>query len=868
MVFLTLPAVLLLVVIGVSIVLIYHQDLKGSFIGVEGIAFIAGTLFNFFLARKLVLLVEHPSKEGGETANGSRHSPIESATTEGGVGGLPVSLNHMIRDSGQSKGASREEGKQYWRIFENSLDMVYIASADGEIIDINPAGVEMLGYESKEELIKVHPKHFYFNSTERKRYIHEAAKKGFVKNFEAKLKRKDGSTIDVSMTVNVRKDPLGNAIGYEGFIKDISDRKRTEEELKKSEERYRTILENIQEAYYEIDLAGNFTFVNDAICRHLGYSREELIGMNYHQYADETSAKRGYQLYSRVYQTGEPIEVLDAEIIRKNGTKGTYEMSVSLIRDSEGKPIGFRGIAREVTERKRAEEALRRGEERAWKLSQENAVMAEIGRIFSSTLNIEEVYERFAEEVRKVLPFDRVSVNTVNPDRASITITYTFGVKIRDFQEGTSVTMDRPFYEEIVNGRSSVLIQTEDESGLAGRYPNFVRHFRAGLRSMIATPLISQDQLIGILHIQSLKPSAYTESDVKLAERVGNQIAGTIANAQLFAERKQAEEALRESEARLQVQINRMPIGCIVWDREFRVLSWNPAAERIFGFTAEEAFGRHPYNFIVPKAAQPPVDTVWRRLLDGDTTAHSLNENNTKDDRIIICDWSNTPLKGGNGAVIGVLSMVQDITDRKRAEEALRQSEERYRTILENIQEAYFEDDLSGNLTFFNDALCRHLGYTREELMGMNYRQRVNGKDAAKLRQFYSELYKTGEPIKALEAEFVRRDGTKLVGEFSSSLIRDSAGKPIGFRGISRDITERKQMEEALRESENKFRSLVENSIVGVYLIQDGIFKYVNSRVGDIHGYKIEEMVDKMGPKQTALPEDLSIVEGTSAKDS
>ena len=235
--------------------------------------------------------------------------------------------------------------------------------------------------------------------------------------------------------------------------------------------------------------------------------------------------------------------------------------------------------------------------------------------------------------------------------------------------------------------------------------------------------MISQNQLIGVLHIQSLKPGAYTESDVRLAERVGNQIAGAIANAQLFSERKRAEEALRESEARLQVQINRMPIGCIVWDREFRVLSWNPAAERIFGFTAEEAVGKHPYNFIVPKAAQPPIDNIWRRLLDGDTTAHSLNENNTKDGRIIICDWSNTPLQEGNGAVIGVLSMVQDITDRKRAEEALRQSEERYRTIIENIEDGYFENDLAGDLTFVNDALCRNLGYSREELIGMNYRQ-------------------------------------------------------------------------------------------------------------------------------------------------
>jgi PAS domain S-box-containing protein len=369
--------------------------------------------------------------------------------------------------------------------------------------------------------------------------------------------------------------------------------------------------------------------------------------------------------------------------------------------------------------------------------------------------------------------------------------------------------MESPFYEDIVNRGSSVLIQPRNESELSGLYPNFVRHFRAGLRSMIATPLVSKNQVVGILHIQSLKPDAYTESDVRLAERVGNQIAGAIANAQLFSERKRAEEALRESEARLQVQINRMPIGCIVWDREFRVLSWNPAAERIFGFTAEEAFGRHPYSFIVPKAAQPPIDTIWRRLLDGDTAAHSLNENNTKDGRIIICDWSNTPLKEGNGAVIGVLSMVQDITDRKRAEESLRQSEEKYRTILENIEDGYYEVDLAGNFTFFNDSMCRILGYPKEALMGMNNQQYADKEVAKKVFRAFNRVYKTGKPGREFDWEIVRKDGTKRYIETSVSLRKDASGEPIGFRGITRDITDRKRIEEQLFQAE-KLRAVGE----------------------------------------------------------
>ncbi len=156
----------------------------------------------------------------------------------------------------------------------------------------------------------------------------------------------------------------GNTVGYEGLVKDISDRERIEEDLIKSEERYRTVLENIQDGYFEIDLAGNYTFVNDAECINLGYTREELIGMNNRQYTDKENAKKMFQAFNRVYRTGEPVTDLDLEIIKKDGTKAFDELSVSLITDSEGRATGFRGISRDVTERKRAEEALRESEEK------------------------------------------------------------------------------------------------------------------------------------------------------------------------------------------------------------------------------------------------------------------------------------------------------------------------------------------------------------------------------------------------------------------------------------------------------------------------------------------------------------------------
>ena len=143
-----------------------------------------------------------------------------------------------------------------------------------------------------------------------------------------------------------------------------TERKRAEEALWESEEKYRTILDNIEDGYFEVDLAGNLTFFNDSLCRMLGYSRDEMMGMNNRQYMDKEGAKRVFREFNRVYTTGKPAKGFDWEIIRKDGVRRIIESPISLIKNSEGEPIGFRGIARDVTERKRAEEALRESEQR------------------------------------------------------------------------------------------------------------------------------------------------------------------------------------------------------------------------------------------------------------------------------------------------------------------------------------------------------------------------------------------------------------------------------------------------------------------------------------------------------------------------
>ena len=138
------------------------------------------------------------------------------------------------------------------------------------------------------------------------------------------------------------------------------ERKRAEEALRESEEKYRTILESIEDGYYEVDIAGDFTFFNDSMCRILGYTKDELMGMNNRQYIDQESAKRVYQTFNKVYNTERPSKGFDLEFIKKDGTKRYVETLVSLMKDSEGQPIGFRGIVRDISSRKKVEEEQKR----------------------------------------------------------------------------------------------------------------------------------------------------------------------------------------------------------------------------------------------------------------------------------------------------------------------------------------------------------------------------------------------------------------------------------------------------------------------------------------------------------------------------
>ncbi len=187
-------------------------------------------ILSILLTRTLTLPIKHLSNKMEEAAKGNLNTYVQPVSKDE-LGLLTESFNRMIQDLKQSQEALRETEERYHRIFENSKDMLFITSLDGKFVDVNQAGVEILGYENKEQLLRSKSTDTYLDPEERRRFQNEITREGFVKDFEVKLKRLDGTPMDTLITASARKDKEGQIIGYEGIIKDISARKRAEEGL-------------------------------------------------------------------------------------------------------------------------------------------------------------------------------------------------------------------------------------------------------------------------------------------------------------------------------------------------------------------------------------------------------------------------------------------------------------------------------------------------------------------------------------------------------------------------------------------------------------------------------------------------------------
>jgi PAS domain S-box-containing protein len=429
--------------------------------------------------------------------------------------------------------------------------------------------------------------------------------------------------------------------------------KTTEDELKNIKERYISLFNSNFDMIYIYDSKGNFIDANNAALNYTGYTKDEIKNISFQTLLDKGQLLKANKMLREIKKTGTQKHPAEFRLKCKNGDLVDVEV-VSTPIHHYGKIISYQGIARDITDRKKAEKIL-----------------------------------KISDEIVKSIPSGLFIYKFKSPDKLILEKGNHSAEKLTGIK--ASEWIGKEFNEIWPNAK---------KEGITDNYLNVMK---TGKIYTTEDLHYKDEKIEGAFHINAFK----LPSD-RLAVAFDN-----------ITERKKAEEKTKEIQEYLQLQVERMPIGLIVWNKNFKVKTWNPAAEKIFGFSEKESLGKHPYDFIVPKVVQPVVDDIWNRLLKGDETANSVNENISKDGKTIICSWANTPLKKSDGTVIGVLSMVLDITERTKAEKDLKEAHESLQKMNQELEQKVKErTERITNLLNQKDIFINQLGHDLKNPLG------------------------------------------------------------------------------------------------------------------------------------------------------
>jgi PAS domain S-box-containing protein len=408
------------------------------------------------------------------------------------------------------------------------------------------------------------------------------------------------------------------------------DRRETAESLLlKNEESYRHIVEQASEIIYRTDSAGLFTFCNAATARLLNYSEEELLGLNYLDVVSPDYRPAVERFYHQQVTDLTASTYYEFPAVSKGGKEILLGQNVQLVTDN-GRVAGFQAVARDMTERQRSEDAMRQ--------------MEEYRNLF-----------KLANDPILILDAADGTVLDVN-DKACETYGYS-----RDQFVGRS------------------LLSLTQDPALAEQRMETAR--KEGKLEQFETTHLSASGVP--LHFL-INPSAV---------QYQGQPALLTVNRDLTEDRRAQEEQNKLQRERdqlleqLQLQMEFMPTAFQIMDANFRTTSWNPAAERIFGFTREEVLGTFAHKLIVPTDSLAHVEGIFERIASGEEMSISVNENITRDGRRISCEWYNAPLKTADGTFVGIMCMAQDVTERKLAEQSLQEANKRALTDYDRLVE-------------------------------------------------------------------------------------------------------------------------------------------------------------------------------------
>jgi PAS domain S-box-containing protein len=667
--------------------------------------------------------------------------------------------------------ALRKSEEGYRTLYESSVDGIISTDMNGHIQDANQAYLDMLGY-SKDELRRLAPQEL----TPRKWHESDAdivknqiLARGYSDEYEKEYFRKDGTAFPISIRVCLVKNEQGQPVEMWGIVRDITEHRRAEEELRKSEERYRAFITATASVVWTANARGEVVVDLPAWREFTGQSEEANKGWEWIDAVHPDERERVAQVWIEAVEAKSSLE----NEFRVRKYDGSYRLFFARgipVLEADGSIREWVGTCTDITERQRAEAELKKHREHLGELVEER------------TAKLKRTNEALETEITE----RKQSAAALRESEAKYHALFQAsadGILIAD--------VETKMFRYVNPAACRLLGYSEAElatMGVADMHPKddlpwVVAEFEAQVRGDKALTA-------GIPFLRKDRAIVYTD-----VSAFGMSVDGRVCVAGFFrdiTERKKAEAKLRLQSAALEAAA----FGIVITNPEGTILWVNPAFTALTGYTAEEAPGQNPRLLKSGKHDQPFYRNVWNTIIAGKVW-HGELTNRRKDGTTYVEEMTITPVLDEGGTIRNFIAMKQDVTERKRAAAALRESETKYHALFQASADGILVADLETRMfSYANPAACRFLGYSEAELTTVGVAD-IHAKDDLPWVVAEFEAHVRGEKTLSPGVPYLRKDGVIVYADVNAVPV--SVDGRVCNVGFLRDITERKRAEEKLK---------------------------------------------------------------------